>query len=541
MTSLNSPTVAQLPVLAAQAYGDRRALRFKRDGAWHTLSYRQLGAAVEQIAAGLHRIGVRPGDRVGLLSETRHEWTLCDLAIARTGAVCVPVYPTSSPEECAWVLGHSGARTVIAENAAKAAVAAALPGVEAVVVIEAAEPYLALEELRRGSTPQELAAVEAATAAVEPDSLATVVYTSGTTGQPKGCMITHGNWRAAFTAIGALLKGLDADEEVFVHLPLAHVMSRSVQLVALEHGAGLAYFGGDMRNVVAELSEVRPTILPSVPRLFEKAYAVARDLPPETVAQAFGGRLRLAVTGAAPIAPEIQEFFASCGIPIHDTYGMTESTALVAANLPGAVRPGTVGRPLPGAQIRIAPDGEILARGAGIFAGYLDNPKATAQTVVDGWLHTGDLGRLDADGYLTVTGRKKDIIITATGKNVTPAHLENNLRRLPWISQAVLLGDRRPYPVLLLTFDAEAVLSWAAQRGLPPDLTELARHREVRAAVQRELDAANERYAPPARARRFAILDHEFTVDAGTLTPTLKIRRQAVIDRYAGVIDELYA
>ncbi|MFJ8436117.1 AMP-dependent synthetase/ligase [Kitasatospora sp. NPDC094019] len=540
---LTPPTVAHLPGLAARAFGNRAALRYKRDGTWHTLDYNELAETVDRLAAGLIRLGVRPGDHVGLVAETRPEWTLCDLAVARAGAVSIPVYPTGPPEDRAHVLDHARTRIVLCDTPARAEAAALATAVDTVVVFDPdpAQPYRSLDSLRTPPDDAERERLDELARAADESATATVIYTSGTTGRPKGCMITHANWRASCTATAALVEGLGEDEEVYLHLPLAHIMSRSIQLVALSHGVTLTYFGGDIRAVIAELAEVRPTVLPSAPRLFEKAYAAVKDLPPDVVAQAVGGRIRMAATGAAPIAPEILDFFDSCGIPVLDTYGMTESSALMTANRLHERRHGTVGRPLPGVEIRIAEDGEILTRGPGVFAGYLHDPAATAATVVDGWLHTGDLGSLDTDGFLTVTGRKKDLIITSAGKNIAPTALENLLRRNPCVSQAVLIGDRRPHPAVLVTLDPEAITAWAADRGITERLPDLAHHPAVRALVQAELDRANTHFAPATRARALAILDQDFTVEDGTLTPSLKIRRTVVEARYAVLIDALYS
>ncbi|WP_189134718.1 AMP-dependent synthetase/ligase [Wenjunlia tyrosinilytica] len=539
---IDAPAVAQLAELAGGAYGPRTALRFKRAGAWHTLSYSQLTESVDAFATGLLDLGVLPGDHVGILSDTRHEWTLCDLAVARAGAVSIPVYPTSTLDECTWVLTHARVGTVVCDTAARADIAAQVPGVDTVLVFdpEPSARHRAWEALRTAPTRSDRERLRAIAEEVRPDDLATVIYTSGTTGHPKGCMLTHANWQAACNASTALLEGLGDGEEVYLHLPLAHVMSRSIQYITLTRGAALAYFGGDIRDVITELGEIRPTVLPSVPRLFEKAYTAVRDLPPEAVAKAVGGRIRLAVTGAAPMAREVFDFFASCGIPVLDAYGMTESSALMTANRPDDHRPGTVGRPLPGVEIRISEEGEILSRGSGVFAGYLHDPEATSETLADGWLHTGDLGELDADGYLTITGRKKELIITATGKNIAPAALENGLRESPWISQAVMVGDRRPHAAVLVTLDPDAISAWAANRGLPADLPQLARHADVLALIQAELDRVNARFAPAIRARAFTVLDHDFTIEDGTLTPTLKVRRTAVAQRYGDAIDALY-
>ncbi|WP_338185544.1 AMP-dependent synthetase/ligase [Jatrophihabitans sp.] len=394
-----------------------------------------------------------------------------------------------------------------------------------------------------------LAGPTAVRPALDPHSTATIMYTSGTTGNPKGCQISHANWRAMLDAIEEI-GSLGPGSVVYVYLPLAHMFTRMVQIVALELGATMAYSGGDIRRVIDELAAVRPTHLPSVPRLFEKVYAVVTtavgataDPGPDlrqAVRAAFGGRVEQALTGAAPIAPEILEFFAACGVPIYEAYGMTEATAVITANRPGAVKFGTVGQPVTGVEVRITADGEVCSRSAGTFTGYWSNPEATAELVIDGWLHTGDLGALDEDGYLRITGRKKDIIITAAGKNLTPANLETELRRSRWISHAVMCGDRRPHPVVLITLDAEELLPWAAERGLGEDLAALSRLPAVHDLVRAALDEANARYAPPERIRDFAVLPNDFSIDAGELTPTLKIKRAVITARYADVVDGLY-
>jgi long-chain acyl-CoA synthetase len=571
MTADGKPpaTVSELATWAAKTHSDTVAIRYTREGILHELSYVDLESSVNDIADGLIALGVRPGDRVALLAETRPEWTICDLAIASVGAICVPVYPTSSAEECAWVLGNSEARAVICENLGHfetiGTIRDALPDLELIAVMEADDSADVITGSprplppagpggRAHPRPTGLRGWGLTTTRstvddkVEPDDPATIVYTSGTTGPPKGCVLTHRNWRASLDATEACLT-LGPGDTVYIYLPLAHMFSRMVQLVAFECGATLHYFGGDISQVVAELATVRPTHLPSVPRMFEKVYrfVTARtsiEDADETVfamvRQAFGGRLREALTGAAPIAPEILEFFDRCGIPIYEAYGMTESAALISANLPGAVKIGTVGRPFPGVEVRIAEDGEVLARGDNVFAGYHNNPGATAAMLHGGWLHTGDLGELDADGYLRISGRKKDIIITTGGKNLTPANLENDLRRSRWIAHAVMLGDRRPYPVGLITLDAEEILPWARDRGLPDELSVLARHPEVHALIDAVVRAANNRYAPPERIRRFAILPAAFSVEGGELTPSLKIRRQVISERYAPVLERLY-
>ncbi|MCO1577395.1 AMP-dependent synthetase/ligase [Crossiella sp. SN42] len=533
------PAIAELAVWAGATYGDAPALRFHRDGDWQEMSYAELAGAVRATADGLTSIGIGPGDRVAVLAETCPEWTVADLAIASVGAVLVPVYPTNSAPECAWVLGDSGAKLVLCGSAEQvdrvAALRPELPLLQHIVAFTETPGAVSLAELRaRG--------VRAAPA--EPE-LNTIIYTSGTTGPPKGCLLTERNWRASLTAIGPLVR-VGPGDVMFLYLPQAHLFARIVQFLTLSHGATLGFFRGDIRQLLPDLAALRPTILPSVPRLFEKVHSTVQGLglPPEQVPEmvraALGGRLREGLSGAAPIAPAVLEFFADCGIPVYEAYGMTESTALISGNHPGAWKFGTVGRPFPGIEVRIAEDGEVLARGENVFPGYHNNPAATAETVVDGWLHTGDLGALDEDGFLRITGRKKDIIITAGGKNLTPANLENDLRGCRWISQAVMHGDRRPYPVALITLDPEELPHLARELDLTGEPAELAAHPKVRAVIEQVVEQANANYAPPERIRRFALLGNDFSVETGELTPTLKLRRAVVADRYAAELDALY-
>jgi long-chain acyl-CoA synthetase len=315
----------------------------------------------------------------------------------------------------------------------------------------------------------------------------------------------------------------------------------------LEVNGTLAYFGGNVANLMTELGEVRPHYLPSVPRIFEKLYAAAQGMPDMDVEQRrelaralFGGELRQATTGAAPIAQEILEFFEDAGVPVLEGYGLTETTGVATISTIEDHKFGTVGRALPGVDIKIADDGEIVMRGPNIFQGYFRNEDATRDVLVDGWFHTGDIGEIDDEGYLRITGRKKDLIITAGGKNISPANLENDLKQSPLISQAVVYGDRRPYLVALITLDPEAAQQLASERGLPADLASLARHADIRAVVQQIVDDVNERYARVEQIKKFEILDHDFTQDEGHLTPTMKLKRNVVNDQYADEFDQMY-
>jgi long-chain acyl-CoA synthetase len=518
MLTPTRPLTSLLP-RAVERFPERVAVRHRQGGGWRDVTFAELGEIATEIALGLRSLGIAPGDRVALLCSTRPEWTYCDLAITLAGGVVVPIYPTSSREECAWVIADSGAVAVIAETPAQVAMVREL-GARAIAVD-------ALDSLRArgaGELPH-LAGL---------DDPYTIIYTSGTTGRAKGCTLTHGNYRAMLDMVhaGRLLGG--EDDLTYLHLPLAHAFGLLMMLWSVEIGAPVAYSSGPER-IVADLAEVRPTFLPSVPRLFEKLYsALGPHADAATVRGLFGGRLRMALTGAAPIAPEILAFFWDRGVPLLEGYGMTEAATGIAIATLDAYRFGTVGRALPGVEVRVAGDGELLVRGPNVFAGYDGVP------LPDGWLYTGDLGSIDDDGFITITGRKKDIIITAGGKNIAPANLENDLKRSRYISEAVMHGDRRPYPVALIALDEVEVARWARERHLPEDLAELSRHPAVHELIQAELDRVNERYARVEQIKRFAILEHELSIETGELTPTLKVKRAVVNERYAPLFDALY-
>ena len=586
-------TVADLAAATAAKYGDGMAMRFKRDGEWRELTFREVAEAVNEIALGLVDLGVQAGDRVSILADTRPEWTLASFAISAAGAVVVPIYPTNSPEECRWVLGNSGAAAVVADNEGQLAkiqkVRDELPELRHTIGIERGGGEITLDDLRergRGASEQTRGELEQRVAAVEPGDAYTIVYTSGTTGPPKGVVLTHGN----AMSVGDMVEEIDfvsAGDVSYLYLPLAHVFALTVQVGSFDAGTGIVYFGGDSKQIIPEIAETQPTYLPSVPRIFEKLYAMgtaqlAKASPQERerfaqavalglkvrqlehageqvpedlqkafdeadekifkgVRQLFGGHVRQAVTGAAPIAPEILEFFYAAGVPVLEGWGMTETTGVGTVATLDHFKFGTVGRPMPGVEVRIADeDGEILMRGPNVFREYWGNPAATAETLIDGWLHTGDIGELDDDGYLKITGRKKDIIITAGGKNLTPANLENDLKQSRFISQAVMYGDRRPYPVALITLDAEEIGPWAKEHDLPADPEQLAEAEPVKELIQEELDRANAKYAQVEQIKRFKILDHDLSQETGELTPTLKVKRNVVYDRYADLFDELY-
>ncbi len=589
--STGSRTIADLLPRAADKFGDKTAVKHldKASGEWREVSFREVGVVVSEIARGLVDLGIQQGDRVGLLCQTRPEWTYADFGIASAAGVVVPIYPTNSPEECEWVLSDSGAVAVVCEDASQVAkvveVRERLPSLETIVVIDAdgdVADAIALADVRERGRSGDTAELERRAGAVKLEDPFTFIYTSGTTGPPKGCVLTHGNYRAILDMV--LSRGLlgGDDDLTYLYLPLAHSFALLIQLASFDVGAPIAYFGGDTKQIVPELSQVRPTYLPSVPRIFEKIYTlVSSNLDKDTLAKAvevggkvqdlkvagqpvpqelqaaydqfdakiftnvratFGGRLREAVTGAAPIAQEILEFFWAAGVPVLEGYGMTETATAATTSTPEAHRFGTVGKALPGVEIRIADDGEILIKGGNIFAGYHNNADASFGAVEDGWLHTGDLGSLDDDGYLSITGRKKDIIITAGGKNLTPANFENDMKQTRWVSQCVMHGDRRPFPVALITLDEEEIGPWAEQNGIEDrSMAALAQNEQVRALIQAEIDRVNQKYAQVEQVKKFVLLDHDFSQETGEMTPSLKVKRNVVNEKYAELFDQLYA
>jgi long-chain acyl-CoA synthetase len=581
-------TVARAAATAAERFGDRIAVRHREGGEWRERTFREVGDLVDELALGLVALGLEPGDRACILANTRPEWTFASAAISRAGGVVVPIYPSDSPEECEWVAGNSEARMIVCEDASQAAKIAqvrdSLARLEHVIVIdpEGNESATSLERLRElGRGRVERSELERRCEEVSSDDPYTVIYTSGTTGPPKGVVLTHGNC----ASVGVIDQeiGFVTEEDVsYLYLPLAHAFALMVQLATFDVGGSIVYFGGDTKRIVAELQDTKPTFLPSVPRIFEKIYSLAtaaagdqgrlrqavelgvrvrgmqqrgEEVPDalrgafeeadevlyRNVRGLFGGNVKQAVSGAAPISPEILEFFYACGVPVLEGWGMTETAGVGCVNTLDQLRFGTVGRPLPGVEIKLADDGEVLTRGPNVFRQYWRDPEATRETfTADGWLRTGDLGSIDEDGFVSITGRKKDIIITAGGKNLTPANLENDLRQSRWISHAVMYGDRRPYPVALISLDSEEILPWARERGLPDDVQSLIGRAELRDLIQAEVDRANAKYAQVEQIKKFELLDHDLSQETGELTPTGKMKRNVVNERYADLLEQMY-
>jgi len=587
-------TIATL-VLAAAARYTGPAMRSPEGDKWVRTSYPELGRDIRAIAKGLIALGVDAGDRVAILSNTRAEWTLADFATVCTGATVVPVYQTNSPEECEYVLDHSGATALFCEDeeqlAKLAGIRSALPQLTHVFRFEGDgdDGVMTLDAVRAAGADVSDDDLDARIAGIGSDDVATIVYTSGTTGPPKGCMLTHGNLCADIDGIHQILQITPDEDVLYVFLPLAHVLTRIVQLFAIDAGGEMAYWRRDPKKIVEDVQLIKPTYLPSVPRIFEKihtaatakadaaggakakifhwAVGVGREVArredrgghPGLVLKAqhgladklvlhkirdlFGGRVKLALSGAAPIDTEILEFFHAAGVWVLEGYGMTETCAVETLNTIEHHRFGTVGRPLPVCEVKIADDGEVLMRGPNIFKGYYNNPEATADTLnADGWLHSGDLGELDTDGYLSITGRKKDLIITSSGKNISPSNIENALKLCRWISQAVVFGDRKPYLAALLTIDPDECKALAEKVGASShDAADLANDPAVRKELQGAVDAANQKFARIEQVKKFTVLERDLSQEHEELTPTLKVKRNVVYERYKDEFEALYA
>ncbi len=574
----------------------RGAFRRRVAGVYEDVSTSTFADAGREMALGLVSLGMAPGDRVAILAETRLEWAEADLAILSAGLASVPIYPTLTESVVEYVLKDSGARAIFVsgtEQAAKLGRFRQQRHSFPVFVFDDATSVtggMGLEELRArgralGEAEPDLYRRRAAD--VKPDDLATLIYTSGTTGPPKGVMLTHAN---IVSNVLAALQIFDLGERdtALSFLPLSHILERMAGLYCMWFvGATIAY-AGSVDTVSDDLRDVHPTVMVSVPRLYEKIYArifdaatkggpikkgiffwarsvglararcllagkpvggwlalrfrIADHLVFAKLRARTGGRLRFFVSGGAPLAPDIAEFFYAAGLIVLEGYGLTESSPVLAINTFKDIRLGTVGKPVPGVEIRIAEDGEILARGPNIMKGYYNMPEATAETLQDGWLHTGDIGHLDADGFLVITDRKKDLIVTAGGKNVAPQPIENALKTDKFIAEAVVIGDRRPYLVALIVPNFANIESYRVVKNLGKmSLAELVRHPRVLDLMRRRIERHQTDAAPYEKIRRFHILDNELTLEAGELTPTLKVKRKQVVQKYAARIEALYA
>ncbi len=531
---------------------------------WQPVSWGEAAERVEALARGLLARGVRHGDRVAVLAQTRLEWILLDWAVMSIGAVVVGLYPTSSAKECEYILGHCEAVLAFTEDEEQTrklvSIRGTLPTLREIIPFDWLEKLESDGRLSRHLQPD----------LVEEDDLATLIYTSGTTGPPKGCMLTHGN---LVTAAIRVVEGMNQPGDVvLLFLPLAHSYGRLAHQAGTHRGATVALVA-DVARVPEALAAVRPTVLPAVPRVYEKVHAntlgeieraeglrkriglwalgvgarvsrtrregssvggllavqhrLADRLVFAKVRERLGGRLRVGVSGAAPLSPEVMEFFHALGVPVVEGYGLTETSSSATVNAPGDFRIGTVGRPVEGAELRLADDGEILIRSSSVFAGYYKEPEATAAALTDdGWLRTGDVGEIDAEGFLRITDRKKDLIITAGGKNIAPQNLENALKTSRFVSQALVVGDRRPYVTALVTLDEAEVTSSGRN---PQEL------------VQEVVDQVNRDRTRVEQIKRFSILPRDFSQEEGEVTPTLKLRRKVVHEHFADEIERMYA
>jgi long-chain acyl-CoA synthetase len=574
---------------------DMVAYRNKKDGTWRDVTWTDCAAAVAEVGKGLMALGVEHGQGVAILSQTRFEWVLCDFGAVNVGAVTVGIYPSNLAEDCRYILEHSKSVLVFVENTEQLEkvlkVRAGLPDLRQIVIFEgASDPandVLAWDEFLQGGRGIEDQAYDQRGKALEPGDLASIVYTSGTTGLPKGVMITHDN--LIFTCDSARqCLVFEPGQCTLFFLPLAHVFARLIAYVSMTQAVTVA-FAESFATVGENLKEIRPHFIPSVPRVYEKVYdkiitnvetaggiklklfnwavgvgmqesklrqankplpvglklkhALARKLVLRKISDALGGRLLWAVSGAAPLNKTIAEFFDACGVTILEGIGMTENTSFSNVNRLGNNKFGTVGQPGPGVEQKIAGDGEVLFRGRNVMKGYFRDPEATAETIDnEGWLHSGDIGEIDDESFLKITDRKKDLIVTAGGKNIAPQRIERIMRTSHYIAQVVAIGDKKKYVSALVTLDPEAMIEWSAQHGVQGlSAEELAGHPEVRALIQAEIDKRNEQLASFESVKRFHVLPQELSIEGGELTPTLKIKRKVVIERYHDQIEALYA
>jgi long-chain acyl-CoA synthetase len=587
----------------ATARGDAPAARHKVGGVWRDVAWRELATTAEHAAAGLLRLGVEAGDRASIVSSTRLEWCIADLGIMGAAAATVPIYQSNLASECEYILRDAGTVVAFVEDAAQLAklrrIRAAVPQVRAVVCFSpeavdrgsdweiAWDDFLAAGAAWLAEHP---GAVAARAATLDPESLLTIIYTSGTTGPPKGAVLVHDCMLYEAEAIREI--GIVGPQDVqYLFLPLAHAFAKALEVAWVTTGHLMAFWERDQKKIVDNLGEVRPTIFAAVPRIFEKVHArivedierapgvmgriarwglargreaaateaaggragglgwtIARPLVfgkiGSRLAERFGGRLRFCVSGGAPLPRDIAWFFHHAGVRVCEGYGLTETSAGSTINRPDRIRPGTVGQPLPGTEVRIAPDGEVLIRGRGVMRRYWNREAATREAIdPDGWFHTGDIGEIDADGFVRITDRKKDIIVTAGGKKVPPQNLESALKTLsPLISQVVVYGDTRRYLTALVTVDPDTVAVWARERGLAGeaiDVSALTRHPDLVAEVQRAVDELNRELPSYSTLKRVTVLDHDFQV-GDQLTPTFKVKRQVCVDRYRSELDKMY-
>ncbi|WP_333619213.1 AMP-dependent synthetase/ligase [Dietzia sp.] len=557
---------------------------------WTPVSASEFAAEVREVARGIVALGIEQGDRVAIISSTRYEWCLVDFAIWAAGAVSVPIYDSSSAAQIEWILTDSEAKLVIAETdkhvaEVDKAISTAKLDVQ-VVQIEGASP--AIDKLKKAGAEVEDSVLDTRRGAVTSGDMATIIYTSGTTGRPKGVILTHGNIHAEALAASEtqLSNYLTPGNVSLMFLPLAHVLARAINYAGIYKRVTLAHTA-DLAHIVDRFGQVRPNYILSVPRVFEKVFNSARQsahdgsdfkgrifekavdtavemskttrsgkkpgpllkakhalfdkLVYSKLKSALGGRCEIAVSGGAPLSPRLAHFFDGMGVTIYEGYGLTETCAAHCVNTPGALKIGTVGRPLPGHAVRIESDGEVAVSGPVVADRYWNNEEASNKSFKDGWFFTGDLGSLDDDGFLRITGRKKEIIVTAGGKNVAPAGLEDGLKQNPLISEAVCVGDGRPFIGVLLTLDEDEIERWKDANGKTGSIADLAEDPELKKDLDKALDAANATVSHTEAIKKFKVLPGQFTEETGELTPSLKVKRNVVHDKFSKQIDAIYA
>ncbi len=579
--------LSDLPVRNAARAPDAVAFNRPSSGSWVDVTNAEFLADVQAVAKGLMASGIGRGQRVAIMSRTRYEWTLADFAIWTAGAIVVPIYETSSTEQVSWIVQDSGCAAIILETPTHARVLADahvddLTELRCTWQIDAG----GLDDLRAAGREITDEAVEARRSQICRADVATIVYTSGTTGRPKGCQLTHDNFMALAENTAARFKLVleVEDASTLLFLPLAHVLARFIEVICVQAGVRMG-FNSDFKNLISDFGTFRPTFILSVPRVFEKIYNSAEqkainegrgtifkaavdtaiawskaqeDGGPGLLLRArhalfdklvygklrapMGGRVSYAFSGGGPLGPRLGHFYRGIGLTILEGYGLTETTAPAVQNSPELLKIGTVGTPVAGGAVQIADDGEILLQGSNVFLGYHNNEAATSEAFVDGWFHTGDIGQLDDEGFLTITGRKKELLITAGGKNVVPAFLEDRLRAHPLVSQCIVVGDQRPFIGVLITLDEQMLPAWARNNQLPGLSMEDARTNDVvRAELQRAVDNANKAVSRPESIRKFMVLAGDFTEESGCLTPSLKLKRTNVMKEYAAEVEALYA
>ena len=588
VTTLTETNTADFVFANARSSPQHVALRRRVDGAWADVTAQDFADEVTAVAKGLIAAGVNAGDRVAVMSKTRYEWTLADLALFTAGAIVVPIYETSSAEQVEWILSDSGARAAFVESDGHAKIVESVRANAPELVTVWQFDDGGIDSLVAGGVEVSDDEVTKRRESVTLDDVASIIYTSGTTGRPKGCQLNH---RSFVSEVTELLDGLqelfNENTSTLLFLPIAHVFGRAIEVGALAAGCTLGHTA-DVKNLMADLAAFRPTFVLAVPRVFEKVYNTAKQKAhaeghgkifdrAEAVAIAYseatsgrgrpsvglrlqhalfdrlvysklraalGGNCIAAVSGGAPLGSRLGHFFRGVGVTIYEGYGLTETTAGITVNRPDALKVGTVGRPVGGVTVHIAEDGELLFKSPLVFAGYWRNPDATSEAIdADGWFHTGDIGEIDDDGFVRITGRKKELIVTAGGKNVAPAVLEDRVRANWLISQCLVVGDQQPFIAALITIDAESFPTWLERHGKPADtqIADVVDDLELQADVQAAIDDANKAVSKAESIRKFTILANDWTEAGGQLTPSLKLKRNVVHSENAAQIAALYS